>query len=140
MDDKTKNAFSLIEILITVIIVGIVASVAFTKFGVMVEKSHAKEGDQILYAMLTSQKRYAVEHDGVYATAVSQLDATLPALAYFAPPFIASGPQPRFAIIRNGSYTLSISSSGVVTCSGGPTGLCEKMGYDLTPGGPISPL
>lgn len=139
MDDKTKNAFSLIEILITVIIVGIVASVAFTKFGVMVEKSHAKEGDQILYAMLTSQKRYAVEHDGVYATTISQLDATLPALAYFGAPMIVAGPQPRFAIIRNGSYTLTISSTGVVTCTDGPTELCIKMGYDLTVG-VISPI
>ncbi len=57
------RAFTLIEILITVIIVGILASIALTNFGMVTEKAHAQGGEQILFSLEMAQRRYAIEHD-----------------------------------------------------------------------------
>lgn len=133
---KYRCGFSLLEILIVVIIVGALMCLAFSNFGILVEKIHAKEGDQILYALYAAQKRYATENNNIYASSITQLDVTFPAIAYFGTPVQAVGPQPRYAITRNGSYTLTISSNGIITCSGGPANLCTQMGYSLTTGGP----
>lgn len=58
-----NRAFTLIEILITVIIVGILASIALTNFGMVTEKAHAQGGEQILFSLEMAQRRYALEHD-----------------------------------------------------------------------------
>lgn len=56
-----KNAFSLIEILIAVIIVGVIASIALSQYGIVVEKSRAKEGEQRIIDIITEMRRYRVE-------------------------------------------------------------------------------
>jgi len=57
----SKQAFSLIEILIAVIIVGVVASIALSQYGNVVEKAKAQEGEQILYAVMAVRRGEIVE-------------------------------------------------------------------------------
>lgn len=71
------KSFSLLEILIAVIIVGIIASLGLANYQLSVEKARAKEVERILLDVVTAQKRYQVEHDGVYATTQSELGYTI---------------------------------------------------------------
>ncbi len=76
-------AFSLMEILIVVIIVGVIASLALVKYGILTEKMNAKEIEQIAMTLLTSEKRYAMEHNGNIALNFNDLDFIRPTIRTF---------------------------------------------------------
>ena len=59
-----QAGFTLAEIAIVVIAVGIISSVGFVNYSTMIEKFRAKEGEQILIALFGAEKRYAQEHTG----------------------------------------------------------------------------
>jgi len=61
----SKKAFSLIEILIAVIIVGVVASIALSQYGVVVERARAKQAEQSIYAIFADLKRKYVENENM---------------------------------------------------------------------------
>ena len=63
---RNRKGYTLIEVLVVGIIISVLASVALVNYGVVVERARAKEGEQLLYALLASQKRYKLEH-GAYA-------------------------------------------------------------------------
>jgi len=135
---KNKYGFTLVEIVIVVVIIGVVASLAYSSYSIVVERMRAKEGDQMLYAAYAAQKRYMAE-TRYYASTISQLDVTFPPSAYFGAPVVNIDAFGQFsiAITRSGSYTLTIASNGNITCGGGPVGLCEKIGYGLTVPHPV---
>ena len=74
MNILKNRAFTLLELVIAAVIMAVLASISFFTFGNMVERYQAKEIEQMLFAIMASQKRYAVEHDGRYATAREDLD------------------------------------------------------------------
>ncbi len=69
MSKKTKNAFSLIELVIVVVIIGIIAAIAIPKLS----RGAAGAGDSSLKGDLkvirTALDAYAAEHGGNYPTA-----------------------------------------------------------------------
>ncbi|MCC6759274.1 MAG: type II secretion system protein [Candidatus Omnitrophica bacterium] len=56
-----RRAYSLLEILIVVILMGVVMSIAFSNLSTVIEKQRSKEGEQMLYALVTEQKRSIME-------------------------------------------------------------------------------
>ena len=56
------QAYSLIEILVAVIIVGVIASIALANFGMIVEQQKAKEGEQIVLNVVAEQRRTLMEN------------------------------------------------------------------------------
>ena len=123
--------YTMVEVMIVAVILGVIATYGLTKYNTVVEKSRAAEGEQILYTIFAAEKRYATEHGGGYAGFLSQLDIDLrPSENFGTPTFPQVWGLPA-TITRNGSYTLSINTigSGTITCSGGPAGLCAKLGY-----------
>lgn len=128
-----KKGFSLIEIIIVVVILGILAAVAIPKVLAPNERVRSTEGTQILSALLRVQKGYALENSGNYATELSALDITIPVLANFNAPTVANNASGVAAIQRsNSNYTLTITDAGVITCA--PIGVncndiqCNKGG------------
>lgn len=124
-----NKGYTLTEVLTVVVIVGIIAAFALPQYSVILEKSRASEAHQTLMAILAAQKRFAVESGGTYTNALANLDVTFPASGYFGAPAVSNNPANLGSVTRTGSYTLSINSDGVISCTGGPTGLCTKMGY-----------
>ncbi|MBF0384379.1 MAG: prepilin-type N-terminal cleavage/methylation domain-containing protein [Candidatus Omnitrophica bacterium] len=65
-----SKAFTLMEILITVIIVGVLASVAIPRYVSTVERVRAMEGINLLKQLLGAQKIYRMEN-GIYCYWIS---------------------------------------------------------------------
>jgi prepilin-type N-terminal cleavage/methylation domain-containing protein len=122
------KAFTLLEIIIVLIVLGAVAALALPRYDTTVEKLRSKEGANLLPAVLAAQKRYQLDN-GTLATDISQLDITFPAIEYFnTPQIVVTGGGA--TIQRNGAapknYTLQITANGVISCTGS---LCSKLGY-----------
>lgn len=75
-----KKGFSLIELLITVIIITILASVALPAYEKLTEKARVAEAKSILGSMRSAQIRYSGQNSD-YSTSVANLDITLPNVA-----------------------------------------------------------
>lgn len=133
------RAFTLIEIIITVLIVGVIASIAFLNFGTVIEKSRAKEAEQTLYAIFANVQRVKIETGSIANVMVGVNDPFLNELrasADFSAAVVtfAAGTL-TYTITRNAPvYTLTMvirdtTTTPVITCSGGAAGLCAKLGY-----------
>ncbi len=132
---RETSAFSLVEMAVVVVIVGILASMALPRFQVTIEKMRSAEGVNILTALLGAQQRFAAENGGAFTANMADLDITIPASPNFNVPTVAAV-NPLASIQRIDTadsgidgYTLSVSSTGTITCAGGGGGICGKMGY-----------
>jgi len=70
---STKKGFTLIEVLIVVIILGILATLAVPQFTRMIQRARMAEAWAGLGAVRTAQSVYWMEHT-FYATAIGDLD------------------------------------------------------------------
>ncbi len=77
---KISRGFTLIELIIVVVIIGILASVAVTRYPQVVKKAKIAEADGILGMMRGAEIRYYAEN-GLYATVsgtTNPLDVDIP--------------------------------------------------------------
>jgi prepilin-type N-terminal cleavage/methylation domain-containing protein len=79
---RTQRGFTLVELAVVIVIIGVLAAFGVPKFLNSVEKSKAAEAFNYLSAIQGSQERYLAQN-GVYAGAITSLDITLPAPQYF---------------------------------------------------------
>ena len=116
---KISCGFTLMEMLVVLIVVSVMAGFALPAYSTHVERVRASEGVQLLTALLAAQERYRIENNA-YATAMASLDIDLPNASNFTVPPNLFNAAARVATIdrSDGSYTLCINSTGVVSCSG----------------------
>lgn len=79
---NTERGFTLVELAVVVVIIGILAAFAVPKFLNSVERSKAAEAFNYLSTVQTAQERYHARQ-GSYAPAMANLDVDLPVLEYF---------------------------------------------------------
>jgi len=127
---KDNDGFTLIEVITTIVIVGVLASLALPRFGGAIERMRATEGVQILTALLGAQRAYEIE-TGAYATALADLDVEIPHADNFSVGTItvANDPNNVAEIDRTGGYTLSIDEDGEINCTAGGSITCATAGY-----------
>ena len=120
---KHVSGFTLTEIMVTIIIVSVLASVALPRFTGVIERVRAVEWVQIWTALLGAQKAYEAEH-GNYSAILADLDIEIDRAANFnlPPTVVAPDPDdlnadPVAAITRTGSYTLDIDEDGDIGCT-----------------------
>ena len=77
MKRTRATGFTLMELLIVVIIVGILASVALPQFGKMTRRARSAEGSNLVGATLTAEWVYYQEQ-GIYTTNTAELLVDLP--------------------------------------------------------------
>lgn len=147
----SKKGFTLSEVMVVVIIIGIIAGLSFPRFTVAVERMRSSEGVGILTALLSAQKRFNLENGqyrqgsgGSSEIVNGDLDIDIPASPNFLTPYIYGGPgvggqcTPIAVIIRpdpstNPMYVFFIDEFGNLWCTdGGSYNFCSKMGYRTT--------
>jgi type IV pilus assembly protein PilE len=72
-----KKGFTLLELLIVVIIVGVLATLALPNFLRGVERARWAEAKNILGALRASQIRYKAQYETGYATSIGDLDVNI---------------------------------------------------------------
>ena len=103
--NKKKKAFTLTELLVVVIIIGVLSAVVLPKFNKIIETRKTTEAEELMSAVRTEQeKRCALDKD--YLTEISQLTEVLPSS-------------------ETKNFTYSLSSTGIIASSKG------KYAYQL---------
>ena len=127
---EMADGFTLIEILVVIIIVGVLASMALPRYNFSVEKTRCAEGIQILEALKNAQILYEYEHTGDYAGNLDDLDVTIPNSQNFAlPPTVKNDSTDLAEVTRNSGtvYTLAIDVNGVITCTVATVEYCHRL-------------
>ncbi|MCK5082363.1 MAG: prepilin-type N-terminal cleavage/methylation domain-containing protein [Candidatus Omnitrophica bacterium] len=126
---KKNSGFTLTEITVTIIIVGILASLTLPRFGGVLERVRAAEGVQILTALLGAQKVYEAEN-GSYSAVLADLDVSIDRAENFgvATIVVQNDATNVAEITRTGGYVLSIDEDGFIGCVDGVI-KCAKAGF-----------
>ena len=133
----------MIEIMIVVVIVGILAAIAFPRYRAQINKMKNQEAIRVLMAVWEAQKEY-YRDNGVYfngnITAINNnLDITIPTLKYFEG-FAANNDGTvsctagniiylAKARIKDDSYQLKVLPDGRIVCHDCNSAICLSMGY-----------
>lgn len=131
--NRENNGFTLIEIIVTIVVLGVLMSLAIPRYSSVLEKTKAAEGAQILSTVLAAQKLFEFE-SGSLAINPDDLEIDTTALnpKHFSPPDISSASILQVATITrlNSAYVLEIDYNGVLDCSDlGSYTLCANLGY-----------
>jgi prepilin-type N-terminal cleavage/methylation domain-containing protein len=79
---KSRGGFTLVELAVVIVIIGVLAAFGVPRFLKSVEKSKASEAFGYLAAVRSAQERFLAQN-GTYADAVTKLDIQYPAPKYF---------------------------------------------------------
>ena len=123
-----KKGFTLMELIVVVIIVGILAMVGLPQFFQVAERGKAAEAFGILGTVRSGQIRYAAENNNQYeqSAACAGLDVNFTTPKYFAAPSCSTSGSG--TMVRTGGYTLTINyATGNITCTAGGNITCPKM-------------
>ena len=123
----SRRAFTLAEIMVTVIILAGLATMALPQLTKFVDNSKSDEGKNILRVLMGAQLDYNRQH-GEYASNVANLSVTVPSPKYFGNPDLNFN---RPAIIeKNGKYVLYINVDGRISCDPMPASskVCSNLG------------
>ncbi len=105
-----RQAFTLVELIIVVIIIGILASIAIPQFNKTMERSRIAEASAVLGALRGAQLRYILENPSGYATDLTKLDITVE--NNFTSVATAQRKSSQY-----GQYTLKINDQGKIYCA-----------------------
>ena len=123
---KARKGFTLVELAVVIVIIGVLAAFGVPRFLKSVERSKAAEAFAYLSAVRSSQERYLAQY-GQYSTDISQLDIQYPNPAYFTVGTVGPGT----GTIQN-SWTLTLTRTGASAGYGAYTVTFTDQGYDST--------
>jgi prepilin-type N-terminal cleavage/methylation domain-containing protein len=109
---RTRKGFTLVELAVVIVIIGVLAAFGVPKFLQSVEKSKATEAFNYWSSVQAAQERYIAQNGVYWATANSDtLDIVLPTLQYFSAPTITATPGSAGAPTWAGSLARIAASS-----------------------------
>ena len=124
---KGQKGFTLVELAIVIVIIGVLASFGVPRFRDAVERSKAGEALNYLSAVRSAQERYHAR-EGTYADDVTNLDVSIPSTKYFTVGTIAAGSTGDL----EDSWTLTLTREGASAGYGAYTVVFTELGYDTT--------
>jgi type IV pilus assembly protein PilA len=125
MQRSKQRGFTLVELAIVIVIIGVLASFGVPRFRDAVERSKAGEALNYLTAVRTAQERYHAR-EGTYASVMGDLDISLPTPKYFTVGDIAAGSTDDL----EDSWTMTLTRVGASAGYGAYTVTFTENGYD----------
>ncbi len=104
-----RRGFTLVELAVVVVIIGVLAAFGVPRFLQSVERSKASEAFGYLSSVRSAQERY-LARQGTYADDISKLDIQAPTPKYFTVGTIAAGTSGDL----QDSWTLTLTRIGLV--------------------------
>src|ERR1041384_3943265 len=104
---RGRKGFTLVELAVVIIIIGVLAAFAVPRFLDSVERSKAAEAFNYMSAVRAAQERYQVRQ-GTYADDVAKLDIQMPDPKYFTVGTFAPGGSDSL----EDSWTLTLTRTG----------------------------
>lgn len=120
-----KAGFSLVELAVVVVIIGVLAAFAVPRFRASVERSKAAEAFNYLSAVQAAQERYHARQS-TYADKLTDLDIQLTSPKYFA----VGTPGPGESGDIQDSWSLTLTRTGASAGYGEYTVTFTEKGYD----------
>ncbi|MGB0952589.1 MAG: type IV pilin protein [Planctomycetota bacterium] len=120
--NSKKSGFSLVELTIVVVILGVLATFAVPRFMSSVERTKASEAFNYLSQMETAQARYNAEN-GRYATSTSAMDIDLDRPEFFS----VSGP---YSSNWETKWEMKLTRNGASSGYGRYTVVFDQDGYN----------
>ena len=124
----TRKGFTLVELAVVIVIIGVLAAFGVPRFLKSVERSKAAEAFQYLSAVRAAQERYLAK-EGIYADDATKLDITQSTPKYFdldainTTPASDGSPTWDMTLTRKaasssyGAYTVKFTNDGFDTAS-----------------------
>jgi prepilin-type N-terminal cleavage/methylation domain-containing protein len=124
MQQTRRKAFTLVELSVVIVIIGVLAAFGVPRFLKAVEKSKAAEAFAYLSAIRDAQERYQAAQ-GTYATDLTALDIQMPPPKYFSVGTVGPGTG-----TQQNSWSLTLTRMGSSAGYGAYTVVFTDQGYD----------
>ena len=124
---KNRKGFTLVELAVVIVIIGVLAAFGVPRFLKSVERSKAAEGFAYLSAVRAAQERYHAR-EGTYSDTIDQMDIKVSAPKYFTVGTISPGGTGSL----EDSWTLTMTRVGASAGYGAYTVIFTEDGYDTT--------
>ena len=122
---RGRKGFTLVELAVVIIIIGVLAAFAVPRFLDSVERSKAAEAFNFLAAVRAAQERYQVRQ-GTYADDIDNLDIQMPSPKYFTVGTPAAGGSGDL----EDSWTLTLTRAGAAGGYGAYKVIFTESGFD----------
>jgi prepilin-type N-terminal cleavage/methylation domain-containing protein len=125
---RTRKGFTLVELAVVIVIIGVLAAFGVPKFLTSVERSKASEAFSYLSAIRDAEERYLAQQ-GVYATDPTTLDISIPAPKYFTTAGSITAVQDASG---NPAWTYTLTRDVSSSSYGAYTVIFTQNGFDST--------